>query len=335
VIENGDSNSMNIKDLSHERELAKVLINIKNKNTARFDPSFKCGFGLLYQEIDGHRFEEQLKFFEHLENIGIVKGEPSGSVLKCNFCNSFNFCISPVCTFCSSANIIRGTAIQHDLCSNIDFDYKYLKADNTLVCEKCNKSLKAIGVDYSKLGYFYKCLACKAMLPSVEQQYMCLGCGHISNQDEVQLQQIYSYKVELEKLSEMLNNGNYMFSVVEELERIGVKSIFSGTLTGISKIQHTFALVVYDKDDIPTLVVDTIVSGNTIEETLVFSFIARCLDVKIQNRILLAIPAMRKNLRELANSQGIIVIDSETKDEAVLEIVQTITQICNKIEIAK
>jgi hypothetical protein len=326
---------MTIKDLRHEQELSKVLINIKNKNTARFDPSFECGFGFLYQEIDDHRFEEQLKFFEHLENIGVVKGEPSSSVLKCNFCNSFNFCIRPVCTFCSSANIIRGTAIQHDLCSNIDFDYKYLKADNTLVCEKCNKSLKAIGVDYSKLGYFYKCLACKAMLPSVEQQYMCLGCGHISNQDEVQLQQIYSYKVELEKLSEILNNGNYMFSVVEELERIGVKSVFSGTLTGISKIQHTFALVVYDKDDIPTLVVDTIESGNTIEETLVFSFIARCLDVKIQNRILLAIPAMSKNLRELANSQGIIVIDSETKDEAVLETVQTIAQICNKIEIAK
>jgi len=37
----------------------------------------------------------------------------------------------------------------------------------------------------------------------------------------------------------------------------------------------------------------------------------------------------------LANSQGIIVIDSETKDEAVLETVQTIAQICNKIEIAK
>jgi hypothetical protein len=326
---------MNIRDIKFKHELTKALINIQDKNTTRFEPSFECGLGLTYKESNYLTFKEQLKFFEHLEKIGIVKGEPSSSILKCNLCNSNNFCIRPVCTFCSSANIMRGTAIVHDLCGNIDFDHKYLTSDSKLVCEKCNKELKAIGVDYSKISYFYKCLACQAMFPSVEQQYMCLGCGHISNQDEVQLQQLCSYKVDFEKLSDLLNNSKYLYFVVEELDRIGIKSIFSDTLKGISKIQHTFALVVYDKDNNPTLVVDTIESDDTSEETGIFSFIGRCLDVKIPNRILIAIPEIKESLRELANSQGIIVINSENKDEAILEIVQTIAQIYNKIEIVK
>lgn len=326
---------MTIKDIPYKKELTKALINIQNKNTTIFEPSFECGLGFIYKETDSHRFEEQIRFFEHLEKIGIVKGQPSSSVLKCNFCNSHNFCIRPVCTFCSSSKIIRGIAIVHDLCSNIDFDFKYLGSDGRLICEKCNKELKAIGVDYSKTGYYYKCLACKAMFPSVDQQYMCLGCGQISNQDEVHLQQLFSYKVDVEKLSELLNEGKYLFSVVEELDRIGIKSIFSDTLKGISKIQHTFALVVYDKDNNPTLVVDTIESDDTSEETGIFSFIGKCLDIKIPNKILIAIPEIKESLRELANSQGIIVIDSQTKDEAILEIVQTIAQIYNKIEIVK
>src|SRR5215213_9233193 len=107
-MENGSS--MTAKDERNKQELAKALINLLNKNATVFEPSFECGLGFIYKETDYHRFEEQVRFLEYLEQIGIVKGEPSSCVLKCNLCNSHNFCIRPICTFCNSSNIIRGIA---------------------------------------------------------------------------------------------------------------------------------------------------------------------------------------------------------------------------------
>ena len=81
--------------------------------------------------------------------------------------------------------------------------------------------------------------------------------------------------------------------------------------------------------------VDTIESNannNKLEEMLVLSFIAKCLDAKVSNKILLAIPSLKESLRDLVNINRIILLESNSKDEAVLELTQAITEIYNKAE---
>ena len=330
-----DSNNR-LNEIGNNRELSKMLNDINNKKITKLEPSFDAGLGFSYPVIEHYSLEEQISFLESCMKIGILNGKPSISLLKCGSCDSFHFCTKFVCTLCTSSNIIRGITIEHDSCGNVDFDYKYISSDGTLVCEKCNKTLKAIGVDYSKIGYFYKCSECSALLPNVDQHYLCLKCGTTSSGDELKMLQLYSYTVDHQKLSEKLNADNFMLSVFEELDKLGIKSSLIGAICGMSGLQHNFALVAYDSEDLPFVIVDGIESQTNHndkkeDELSVLSFIAKCSDVKVSKKILLAIPSLRGNLGELLHANGIILVESTNKDEAALDLAQTIMEIYNTV----
>lgn len=334
-------NNTNLNNPINNHELLKILNNIKDNNITIIEPLFNPDGGFSYPIMGQYSIEEQILFFESCLKIGIFIGKPSISLLSCRYCNSISFYIKFICTFCKSSNIIRAPSIEHDRCGNIDFEYKFISLDGKLICEKCNKQLKAIGVDYSKLGYFYKCLECKAMLSNTDQFYICLKCGRSSLYDELQILQLFTYTVNLQKLIEKLNADDFLFFVTEELDRIGIKSKQLDTIVGISKIPHIFPLVVYDDKKNPFVIVDTIQSENNNnnknkkendENIKILSFIAKCLDVKVSNKIILAIPSLNKNLRELININKIILVESNTTDDALLELSRIITEIYNKGE---
>jgi hypothetical protein len=336
-------NSNNDKDstkLYNNRELLRILDIIKNKHITKLEPSFEPGFGFTYQVIQNYSLEEQILFCESCTKSGLFNSKPSITLLSCPYCNSLYFCTKMTCSLCKSSNIVRGMAIEHDTCGNIDFDYKYVKSEGTLICEKCNKRLKAIGVDYSKIGYFYKCLECKAMLSNIDQQYVCLKCARSSAQGEVKILQLFTYTIELQKLSEKLNADNFMLSVPEELDRIGIRSKQSETVIGKSRMKHTFSLVVYDDKNLPFAVVDTIQLGDEFayrgegrkeQETFVLSFIAKCSDAQISNKILIALPYLKETLRELININQIVLIESKNTKNAASELSQAIIDIYNKM----
>lgn len=325
----------------NHRELLKILNFIKNNNIKELDPSVDTNGRFSYTIIGQYSIEEQRSFLETCVRNGIFNGKTSMSLLSCSYCDSIHFFNKFTCTLCKSSNIIRSTAIEHDHCGNIDFVSNFLTSDGSLTCKKCNKQLNSIGVDYSQLGYFYKCLECKTMLSNIDQYYTCLNCNRSSINEELKILQLFRYTISQEKLSEKLNDENFMFSVVEELGRVGIESKQLDSLTGTSKIQHTFSLIVYDNKKKPFIVVDIIQfeelnnNNNKKIETDndyidILSFIGKCLDIKVSNKILLAIPSLKERLRELININKIILVESKTKDDAVLDLCTAITEIYNK-----
>lgn len=341
VATDNNNNNNNSAKLYNNKELLKILDTLKDKSIAKLEPIFELGFGISYPFIKNYSLEEQILFCESCTKSGLFNSRPSLSVLNCSHCNSLYFCSRLSCSLCKSSNVIKGAAIEHDSCGNIDFDYNYVKSDGSLLCEKCNKKLRAIGVDYSKLGYFYKCLECKAMIANVDQQYVCLKCSRPSSQDEVKILQLSTYTIDFQKLSEKLNADNFVLSVLEELDRIGIRSKQSEVVIGKSKLKHTFTLVVYDKKNLPFVVVDVIQledednyreEGKIEQENFVLSFTARCLDAQVPNKILVAIPYLKENLRELINLNQIDLIESKNTKNAALELTQMIVDLYNKIE---
>ena len=327
----------------NHKELLKILNYIKNNNIKRLEPSIDVNGGFSYPIIGQYSTEEQISFIETCLKNGIFYGKPSMSLLSCAYCESLYFSNNFTCTLCKSSNITRAIAIEHDTCGNIDFASNYMSIDGTLTCEKCNKQLKSIGVDYSRVGYFYKCLECKAMLSNIDQLYICLKCNRSSLNEELKIFQLFTYAINQQKLFEKLNDNNFMFFVVEELGRVGIESKQLGSIIGTSKIEHTFSLIVYDDKNNPFIVVDTIQfeeqnnnNNNRIENeddnTQILSFIGKCLDTRVSNKIILAIPALKQNIRELININKITLVESKTKDDAKLDLTGVITDIYNKGE---
>jgi hypothetical protein len=309
------------------------LLNVLKKKIKKFKPSFEPILGFHYKEIEGYpSLEEQLQFLESLEKVGIVNNKGTDTVLICSFCKSHSFALRLACAQCTSSNVVQGTIIQHDVCGNVDFDYKYVASESKMVCGKCNKSLKAIGVDHSKQGDVYRCSECKAVLPNIDKQYLCLKCGETSIENEMDLMKLQTFTVNTPKLVEYLNNNNNpIISIMEELSNVGIKSGISDSVVGMSQIHHTFDLVVYDSKNIPILIMDIIEPSHNSEkeETLVLSFIAKSIDTNIPNKIILAIPSLKKNLKPLINFNGINLIESLIKDDVIFKVAHSIAQICD------
>ena len=323
-------------------ELAKLLDSLREKNRSisrvirlpvRLEPSFHPGRGFLYPDIELPTLEEQTRFLESFERTGLVTRNPSISIMQCASCNSHKFCSTFTCKLCRSPNIFRGSAIMHEPCGNIDFYDKYATEDGTLVCQKCNKNLKAIGVDYSRLDHIYKCLNCNAMLSDIDQLYKCIDCGKPSTLDESKITLLNEYLFDMDKLTSVVSVDKYILSAIKELDKLGIQAHHQATVTGASRIQHVFSLVAYTKkaERQPFLVADIIETDQRTDEIRVLSFIGKCVDSRIENKIIIAIPRLREELRELINMNGIMLVELRAIEDIAFELVRAVEEVYHKI----
>jgi hypothetical protein len=336
------TSNQSIKKSFENIELAKLVVDsLRQKNRSigmvirqpvRLQPSFHPSRGFLYPDIELATLDAQTKFLESIERTGVVTSNPYISLMQCPFCSSHRFCFTFSCKLCRSPNIVRGSAIVHDPCGNVDFYDKYVVGDGTLVCQKCNKSLKAIGVDYSRLDRVYNCLNCKATLSDIDQFYKCLDCGKSSTLEESQILLLNEYVFDVDKLSSIVELDTSMLSVIEELDKEGIKVIHQGAVTGASRISHTFSLVVYaEKLEQPFLVVDLIETDQRTDEMRLLSFIGKCIDSRIENKIIVAFPNLEENLRQLIKTHGITLVELRSREDIAFELVRSVEQIYHKV----
>jgi len=315
------------------------LMNFRTKNISTLEPKFERKKGYCYNELDhGRTLREQIFFLNEYQKKSWLSEKDAVAVLQCPHCSSDQLCVSFQCQLCSSSNISRGTAIQHDYCGNIDLDHKYVSPDGSLLCRKCKKALNAIGVDYLRLGSYYKCGKCGALLPTISHHYQCFECGKASTQEELKIIRLPIYSVNHEILKETLDRGSNLGATVTELKKLGINAIPYGSINGLSKIKHTFPLLIFDNKELPLLVVEIIESNNNdnnYDELNLLSFIARCNDAKIINKVLVVKPSLDENLRHLAEINGVVVIESKTDDPVLSGLVDIIKQAVHKaLEIA-
>ena len=318
---------------------AKILEEIKVKNIATIEPSFEKQSGYEYSLIKSHldRLEDQIAFLEKYRKEGVFEGKSSLSMLACIYCDSSHFVVKLLCVLCNSSNMSSGSAIAHDECGNIDFSHNYLRSNGELICEKCNKQLKAIGVDYSKIANIYHCSECGSMLPSIEQLFICTNCCRPLSQNEINVSHLSTYATNKHRLEKKLATVSIVKSIYTILTKHQIKSNISATLKGESNLQHRFPLVVYNYKDTPVVVTEIVeikednkdYSGDRSYDSItnfLLTFIAKCSDVKIAHKVLLVIPRLPEKVKNLAEINGIILIEGNSKEDVVYKSSQIITE---------
>lgn len=335
------SSSQSINKPFENVEISSLLDRLREKNRSissvftlpvKLEPIFHSGRGFYYPDIGFTTLEEQSRFLESIKRLGIVTSSPYISIMQCSSCSSHRFCSSFVCKLCRSPNIMRGSAIAHDPCGNIDLSDRYQAEDGTLVCHKCNRNLKAIGVDYSLLDPIYHCLNCKTLLSDIGQFYKCLDCGKSSRAEDFPILLLNQYVIDIVKLSNMVNVDKSMLSVIKELEKVGIKAVHNGAVIGASRISHIFSLAAYaDKVEQPFLVADIIETDGRTDEMRLLSFIGKCVDSRIENKIIVAIPNLKEDLRGLIKTNGFTLVESRSVEDIPLNLVKVIEERCNKV----
>lgn len=137
--------------------------------------------------------QELLPVLTKLVEMKLLETKPLRSVVACPGCGSLNHTLHLHCPECNSPLMIKGDTIEHYPCGEVNFRSMYEKGDK-LVCPKCKKELKTLGVDFRKIGVWHRCSKGHLfILPN--QRFGCLECDGKFNLDNTALEVLHEYKL--------------------------------------------------------------------------------------------------------------------------------------------
>lgn len=294
------------------------LAEIRDKKITRFEPIIKPEGGLTYAGFSDNDLALQLDILRSLQEIGIVKQEPFDYIRKCGYCGYHGLLLKISCPLCGSTNTDQGKVIEHLNCGNIDLESNFFSTEGGgLICRKCKKRLKAIGVDYVKPGSYCICLSCNKLSPEGRTQPICLNCARSLAADELKVEPLFAYVVEPQGLSKYLdkNDRELQNSIAGALEKLGVKASVDAAVMGSSQVEHKFDIVAYQTDSQdPVVAADIVKSESPVGPEAVLNFFARCADAKMPKKILIGVPQVTAEAKKLAGSYGIAVLESDGTD---------------------
>jgi len=187
-----------------------------------------------YQDDDIHKLIEAINLGK---KNGYLSTEVHDKIHLCSSCNSAHHTIRETCRECNSIDLETEDLIHHFQCAYIgpESDFKN-EDDDQLVCPKCDKTIRHIGIDYDKPSHIYNCKTCEASFQQATFTSHCTDCADVKDirylkEESIERLHLTSRGTELvvrglpragEKAPQTLNNsvtGIYSYEVFQHLLR--------------------------------------------------------------------------------------------------------------------
>ena len=177
---------------------------------------------IMYDNLETLRLDERLKFAHKLEELGYSERiRLVERVHVCRECGDSHQLFIECCPNCGSSDIRQEAMLHHFRCANISPESTYFK-DGALVCPKCRRTLRHIGVDYDRPATVYSC-DCGNTFMASSMKVLCTHCKNQSTPEELTPRDIYEYK--------FTPAGIEAFSTDEAIYQIESSDIYSGRST--------------------------------------------------------------------------------------------------------
>ena len=131
---------------------------------------------------------------EKLAGLGLLGREVANRVRLCPECDDSRLNYRETCPKCSSLNILQQEMVTHFACAH-SAPLQHFRRGGDLVCPKCERALRHIGVDYEKPSRLFTCFSCEDVFrdPAVEAQ--CLRCNCVSTPGQTIELTLYRFTV--------------------------------------------------------------------------------------------------------------------------------------------
>lgn len=142
-------------------------------------------YTLLTEDLDFKNHAHALTILEEAEAEGIFTGSFMDVMYLCNNCSNSYLLIRENCPKCGSSYLDSHELIHHFSCAYIGQEEEFKSGDQTegLVCPKCSKTLKHIGVDYDKPSSIFECRNCDNQF---QDPLLKAKCNHCSADNHVE-----------------------------------------------------------------------------------------------------------------------------------------------------
>ena len=156
-----------------------------------------------------------------LEDRRLLSGEFVLRQHACRNCSSAFLNFEEMCPHCGSTNIDTDDLVHHFRCAFTGALDEYKEEEGKLVCPKCDRALKQIGVDYDKPSVVHTCSRCSEQFQDPEVQSTCYRCEHTNSPDRQVERQIKEYEVTaLGKETAMYGLSDSLLSILERESRV-------------------------------------------------------------------------------------------------------------------
>ena len=138
---------------------------------------------------------ELSRILSMLEERRLLTGEFVMRQHACRNCDCAFLNFEEMCPHCGAADLEADDLVHHFRCAFTGALSEYKKEKGKLVCPKCDRYLKQIGVDYDKPSIVYTCQRCHEEFQDPEVQTTCYQCGHTNPPEQQVERQVKKYEV--------------------------------------------------------------------------------------------------------------------------------------------
>lgn len=318
-----------------KEEVQKLLRAFKDGKIEFLEPRFDYEQGISYPvaaEVARVPAEAVGPILDELSSLGVLVASVVNNVVVCPICGSFRFTASLRCPVCDSHNLVKGVMIEHLACGHLDVEKNFQRAGQ-LICPRCGKALKAIGVDYRRPGILYRCLDCDGVSSNPRKRYTCNN-GHNSDEEGLIMCAVKAYRLNLAKRG-LLEKETVEFEPLlckfNDVWSYKAPAVISGP----SDVKHEFAFALWSKrmeSGQPDVVAEVCTHENEVSFTAVLAFQAKAMDVKAREKVIIVMPALDERGKLLASSYGMQIIEAKTASELQEKLVSVLRQLAAKKE---
>lgn len=153
--------------------------------------------GWLYPRLEPFLSEDPAEIASTLRNLEsrrLMESEFVAYAHRCSRCACAFLNFQETCPDCKSTNLAADDILHHFRCA-YTAPLAAFEQDHGLVCPKCDRTLRQIGVDYEKPSLIYQCRDCEQQFQEPGVTTDCYECGRRAD-PEVQVQEeIKSYRI--------------------------------------------------------------------------------------------------------------------------------------------
>ena len=201
----------------------------------------KLGFiyPMLSTNLEFDEEQKALKILNAAEQEDLLTGEFVESLYLCNTCSNAYMHFRESCPFCSSTNLRTEDLIHHFSCAYVGpaSDFESDNERGSMVCPKCSRYLKHIGVDYDKPSVMYNCMNCDHSFQDPLVKAKCYNCGSDTRVEHLTKSALKAYRMTelgedvamgkitvrlkgFDELSEIMDMSYFRKILQQEIDRI-------------------------------------------------------------------------------------------------------------------
>jgi len=151
-------------------------------------------FPLLALHFNKENTDAEFKLLDNLADKEYFRIRYEDIVHLCNNCYSGFLNYRELCPKCESSDLYTENLIHHFVCAHVAPESDFINGDQ-MICPKCNRLLRHIGVDYDKPSLIYTCNNCGHHFQDSVMQAQCMHCGTGHNIDSLLERKIYNYEL--------------------------------------------------------------------------------------------------------------------------------------------